>query len=247
MSKLEELLQLEDRQGFNAFGKMILSQKLTAPAFKFGSSDRNQRAKTYDKMAEKDQLGTASPGPKYYSTLLKQEPEFSIPSGQRFPTQNIQNNKIDDQLIDEADKFRRHKSPKISFGTDARFKSNRRDIDPPYYNPQVRYSTPSAKFGLRLIENQKQYTKAGPGSYSIDKRDKSPSISFNRSHRFSTIQNPRLHDTHSIENSIGKQAISQRKNSPMYSVGKGRRDSEVKILKDELRAKVKLRLHHAPY
>ena len=33
----------------------------------------------------------------------------------------------------------------------------------------------------------------------------------------------------------------------MYSVGKGRRDSEVKILKDELRAKVKLRLHHAPY
>jgi hypothetical protein len=187
----EDLLNFQPQNLYSSIGKMNLSTKSTAPAYGFGTSNRQKMAKVFqsDELARTQFIGKTSPGPNYEvrdtdKYYYKDDPIWSFgkqvrntlntgPKHAYYTRQDVDFDPL------QADSFRKPYPGNVKIGLESRFAGDakkHKGTPGPDYNPGLKPEIPNSlkfSFGVRreikgasplvlMISTPKQ---VGPGSY----------------------------------------------------------------------------------
>jgi len=187
----KDLIQFQSGSIYSSVGKMLLSNKLTAPNFGFGTSTRQKKAKVYqsEELSRTQFIGKTSPGPNYevrhtdkYS--YNEDPTWSFGKEVRNTlntgAKHAYYTRMDvdfDPL--QADTARKNRAASVKIGLESRFNNgaHKQKATPgPEYNPNLRPEIPNSlqySFGARreikgaspLVLMASTPIQVGPGSY----------------------------------------------------------------------------------
>lgn len=187
----QDLLEFQNLDMYSSIGKMRLSAKATAPAFGFGTADRQKQAKIFQskELCKTQFIGKTSPGPnyevrhtdKYYYT---EDPKWSFgkqvrntlntgPKHAYYTRQDVDFDPI------EADNSRKWRPGSVKIGLESRFTNgtSRFHRTPgPDYDPSLKPEIPNPpkySFGVRreikgaspIVLMASTPNQVGPGSY----------------------------------------------------------------------------------
>jgi len=186
-----DLHKFQNDNMYSSIGKIVNSEKPSAPSYGFGTSDRKKQAKVFQSkdLCKTQFMGTTSPGPNYAvrgtdKYYYNEDPKFSFgkqvrntlntgPKHAYYTRQDVDFDPI------HADNGRRIRSASVKVGLESRFNDGPKKYKAtpgPDYDPSLKPEVPLApkfSFGVRreirgaspLVQLISTPNQVGPGSY----------------------------------------------------------------------------------
>ena len=270
---VKDIAMIENPQTYSTFGKMVDSNKRTAPSFGFGTSTRKTREKVFTskKLSKTQFLGKKGPGPIYNPVYVpkKNDPAYSFGNDVRGRDYQAKYDhyRIVDKYSDvvKADLYRKPSEPSYKFRAGRRFGSQKPSETPgPIYehNGLLKENYPQFSFGYAkpqehdsvLTRTTATPANVGPGKYEDNYKvlshvKNNSKVSFTKSARLS-LCGPRNYrnETYETYSSINKQSRTKMINSNGGTFGKSKKSIGMGISKRDMATQpVRLKLAHAHY